>query len=95
MNKLFIAITLCLSASAFGAEAERKNPLTLQEQALVTEIKDMRQTIHAKREALLAMLVKDHTKAAARIREHMQEAKQRHEERGERRQERREHKKAE
>lgn len=89
MNKLFIALTLCLAASAFGAEAERKNPLTPQEKALVTEIKDMRQAIHAKREALLAMVEKDHPKFAARLREHMQEAAQRHDERGERRQERR------
>jgi hypothetical protein len=92
MNKLFIALSLCLAASAFSAEAERKNPLTAPEQALVSEIKDMRQAIHAKRVELLAMLEKDHPKAAARLREHMQEAKQRHDGRGERRQERRGHK---
>lgn len=92
MNKLFIALTLCLAASAFGVDAERKNPLTQQEQALVTEIKDMRQAIHAKREALLAMLEKDHPKVAAKLRVHMSEAKQRHEERVERRQERQDRK---
>jgi len=95
MNKLFIAIILCLTASAFSAEAERKNPLTAPEQALVSEIKDMRQAIHAKREALLAMLKKDHPKMAARLKEHMAEAKKRHEGRVEARQERRDHRKAE
>jgi hypothetical protein len=95
MNKLFIIISICFAATAFGAEADRKNPLTAEERALVTEIKDMRQAIHAKRAALLAMLEKDHPKAAAKLREHMQEAKQRHDERGERRQERRGQKKAE
>lgn len=95
MNKLFIILSICFTATAFGVEVERKNPLTTEEQALVTEIKDMRQAIHAKREALLAMLEKDHPKAAARLREHMQEAKQRRDGRGERRQERQELRKAE
>jgi hypothetical protein len=95
MNKLFIALSLCLTASAFSAEAERKNPLTAPEQALVSEIKDMRQAIHAKREALLAMLEKDHPKMAAKLKEHMAEAEKRHEDRVNDRKDRKDHKASE
>ena len=73
---------MCFASSIFGAdEIHNKNPLTEQEQTLISEIKKLHQQIQAKRETLLSMLEKDHPKFAARMKERIEEAKKHHAER--------------